>query len=185
MSFPRVASILDAMRQPTGPPLEKLQVALERVLRAAVFSGLTAAWLHGLDVEPCSPVEVTLPLDGGVSGRAGLRVRRTLLSKEDITTARGFPATTLERTLAGLCAQLSLTEAVVLADAATHLELTTCEALAALAQTSTNRWGIGRFRRVVEQIEPLSESPMESRLRMLMVRYGLPRPVAQHRSPTV
>ncbi|HEY6875035.1 MAG TPA: DUF559 domain-containing protein [Candidatus Dormibacteraeota bacterium] len=168
------------MRQPVGLPLERLHVALGRVPRAAVFSGLTAAWLHGLDVEPCAPVEVTLPLDGGVSGRAGLRVRRTVLSAEDVTTARGLPATTVERTLAGLCAQLSLTEAVVLADAATHLELTTCEALAELAHSSAYRWGLSRFRRVVELVEPLAESPMETRLRMVMIRSGLPRPIAQH-----
>ena len=155
-------------------------MALGRLPRAAVFSGRTAAWLHGLDVEPCAPVEVTLPLNVGVSGRAGLRVRRTVLSTGDVTTAKGLPATTVERTLAFLCAQVSLTEAVVLADAATHLRLTTSEGLAQLAQTSAYRWGIGRFRRVVELVEPLSESPMESRLRMLLVRSGLPRPIAQH-----
>lgn len=168
------------MRRPTGTPLEKLQAALARVPSVAVFSGLTAAWLHGLDVEPCAPIEVTLPLDGGVSGRAGLRVRRTVLAGEDLTNKQGMPTTTIERTLADVCAQLTLTEAVVLADAATHLQLTTRPALADLAATSPSRWGIRKFRRVVELVEPLAESPMESRLRMLMVRSGLPRPIAQH-----
>lgn len=176
----RLAAILSAMRQPTGTPLEKLQAALARVPAEAVFSGLTAAWLHGLDVEPCAPVEVTLPLDGGVSGRAGLRVRRTMLTGTEVINRRGMPATTIERTLADVCAQLTLTEAVVLADAATHLQLTTRSALADLAATSPRRWGIRKFRRVVELVEPLSESPMESRLRMLMVRSGLPRPIVQH-----
>ncbi len=145
------------MRQPTGTPLEKLQAALARVPSGAVFSGLTAAWLHGLDVEPCAPVEVTLPLDGGVSGRAGLRVRRTMLAGIEVTNRRGMPATTIERTLADVCAQLTLTEAVVLADAATHLQLTTRQALADLAATSPRRWGIRKFRRVVELVEPLAE----------------------------
>jgi very-short-patch-repair endonuclease len=39
--------------------------------------------------------------------------------------------------------------------------------------------GAGRVRRVVEHAEPKSESPMETRLRMLLVLAGLPRPVAQ------
>jgi uncharacterized protein DUF559 len=35
------------------------------------------------------------------------------------------------------------------------------------------------LRRAVEYIEPLAESPMETRLRMLLVLGGLPRPLAQ------
>jgi very-short-patch-repair endonuclease len=35
------------------------------------------------------------------------------------------------------------------------------------------------LRRAVEHAEPLAESPMESRLRMLLVLRGLPRPLAQ------
>src|SRR5215831_18073475 len=31
-----------------------------RRLPSAVFSGRTAAWLHGLDLPPCDPVEVTI-----------------------------------------------------------------------------------------------------------------------------
>ena len=27
----------------------------------AVFSGKTAAWLHGLEIEPCNPIEMTVP----------------------------------------------------------------------------------------------------------------------------
>ncbi len=39
--------------------------------------------------------------------------------------------------------------------------------------------GLVQARRVLELTEPKSESPMESRLRMLLVREGLPRPAAQ------
>ena len=28
----------------------------------AVFSGKTAAWLHGLEIEPCDPIDVTVPI---------------------------------------------------------------------------------------------------------------------------
>jgi hypothetical protein len=27
-----------------------------------VFSGKTAAWLHGLEIEPCDPIEMTVPI---------------------------------------------------------------------------------------------------------------------------
>ena len=39
--------------------------------------------------------------------------------------------------------------------------------------------GVVGARRVLEQAEPRSESPMETRLRMLLVANGLPRPAAQ------
>jgi hypothetical protein len=39
--------------------------------------------------------------------------------------------------------------------------------------------GIAQVRRVVDLAEPRSESPMESRLRVLLVLAGLPRPQAQ------
>src|SRR5260370_1807578 len=39
--------------------------------------------------------------------------------------------------------------------------------------------GIVRFRRVVDLVEPKAESPMETRLRMLLMLAGLPRPEAQ------
>jgi len=29
----------------------------------AVFSGKTAAWLHGLEIEPCNPIEMTVPIE--------------------------------------------------------------------------------------------------------------------------
>jgi hypothetical protein len=28
-----------------------------------VFSGKTAAWLHGLEIEPCDPIEMIVPID--------------------------------------------------------------------------------------------------------------------------
>jgi hypothetical protein len=27
-----------------------------------VFSGKTAAWLHGLEIEPCDPIEMIVPI---------------------------------------------------------------------------------------------------------------------------
>lgn len=28
----------------------------------AIFSGKTAAWLHGLEIEPCDPIEMIVPI---------------------------------------------------------------------------------------------------------------------------
>jgi very-short-patch-repair endonuclease len=68
---------------------------------------------------------------------------------------------------------------VVIADDALHRRLITLDQLASWASENRKRHGIRRLRKVIDLAEPLSESPMESRLRMLLVLGGLPRPQAQ------
>ncbi len=160
-------------------PVVRLAAAALRLPKDAVFSGLTAAWLHGLDVEPCEPTDVTVPAHAGLSARAGLHLRRATLPHRDVTSQRGLRVTTMERTLADLCVSTDLTEIVVLADAATHQRMTSVRNLSAAANRASGRPGVTTLRRVVELVEPAAESPMESRLRMLLVRSGLPRPVTQ------
>lgn len=148
----------------TETPTVRLAAVRFRLPSNAAFSGRTAAWLHGLDVEPCSPIEVTVPRGSGVSARAGVALRRARLPESDVVLVKGFRTTSVIRTLSDLCSRLNLTEAVVIADMALHSRI-----------VDPN----GLIRRVVPFVEPASESPMESRLRMLLVLGGLPRPKAQ------
>ena len=85
----------------------------------------------------------------------------------------------MPRTIAELCGRLSLTEGVVIADAALHLGRTRLEQLQAWVKSNRKHHGIANLRRVIELAEPAAESPMESRLRMMLVLAGLPRPQAQ------
>lgn len=78
-----------------------------------------------------------------------------------------MPATTIVRALRDLSRRLSLTESVVLIDMALH------KGVAPL--TEIKRLNI----RAVEFAEPATESPMETRLRMVLVLGGLPRPQVQ------
>jgi hypothetical protein len=161
-----------------GPDL--LLAAIQRRLPAeAAFSGRTAAWLHGVDVPPCDPVEVTVPKSCGVSARAGLSLRRAALPDVEVVVRRGFRATSAERTIADLSGGLPLVEAVVVADMALHDSRTTLPALRAYAVTHPRWPGVVQLRRVLELAEPATESPMETRLRLLLVLAGLPRPQAQ------
>jgi len=168
-----------AWRGLDGDPFQLLEAARLRVPSSAAFSGLTAAWLHGIDVSPCSPVEVTVVDDAGVSARSGLYLRRAALPASEVVEIRGVRTTSIARTIADICARLSLVEATVVADAALHAGLTTLGQLAAWARSHTGRRGIRRLRRVIELAEPAAESPMETRLRMVLVNGGLPRPAAQ------
>jgi very-short-patch-repair endonuclease len=160
-------------------PLQKIEAARRRLPNGAAFSGLTAAWLHGLDVAHCDPIEVTVPLRAGVSGRSGIAVRRSVIAAADLVQVRGMPATSMVRTIADLCARLSLVEAVVIADAALHQRRFKLQDLRSWSASNSRRHGIRMMRRVIDFAEPAAESPMESRLRMLLVLAGLPRPRAQ------
>lgn len=157
-------------------PMQQLRAAQLRLPAVAAFSGMTAAWLHGLDVEPCHPVEATVPTERKL---AGMSVRRASLDERDVVTVRGLRVTSIVRTLADLCLQTNLVEAVVLLDMALHARLTTVADVASWAAGHSARPGIRRLRRALELADGAAESPMESRLRMLLVLARLPRPQVQ------
>jgi Protein of unknown function (DUF559) len=159
-------------------PMLEIQAALRRLPSGSAFSGLTAAWLHGIDVSPC-PVEATVPLQAGVSSRTGMLIHRAALSRADVLYVRGVPATSILRTLADVSSRLSLTEAVVVVDAALHDRRVRLHELRRWIESHSRRPGIRILRRVASLAEPAAESPMESRLRLLLVLAGLPKPVAQ------
>ena len=162
---------------PDTPEL-RIEAVRRRLPPTAVFSGLTAAWLHGLDVK-CEPIEVTIPKGIGVSGRTGVVVRRAALSSGEIVTLRGRRVTSVLRMLSDLSIRLSVTEGVVLADMALHAGLTSLAKLNVLCVARAGGVGVANLRRIVGFAEPLTESPMESHLRMLLMLAGLPRPQAQ------
>ena len=160
-------------------PELRIEAARLRLPSMAIFSGLTAAWLHGLDVEACQPIEVTIPKGSGVSARSGLAVRRDAISPKEVVRVRGKRVTTVLRTLCDLSSRLSVTEAVTVVDMALHAGLVSLDDLEGLCARRTHSFGVARLRRVVRFAEPSAESPMESRLRMVLLLGGLPRPEAQ------
>jgi len=160
-------------------PMHRIEAAHRRLPTGAAFSGLTAAWLHGLDFAPCDPIEATVPARAGVSARSGMAIHRSALREDDVVQKRGVPATSLVRTLADLCGRLTLTEAVVIADSALHTRRIRLGDLEAWTLSRPWARGIRNLRRVIRLAEPAAESPMESRLRMLLILGGLPRPRVQ------
>jgi very-short-patch-repair endonuclease len=164
---------------PDGLALKLAAVTL-RLPPTAAFSGRTAAWLHGIDVPYAGDrVEVTVPLSSGVSGRVGVITRRALLRQGDVVVRRGMRTTSMARTLADLAQTVPLVDAVIATDAALHSRLVTMARLRAWIAERPGAKGNTRFRRVIRLAEPASESAMETRLRILFVQAGLPRPEAQ------
>jgi hypothetical protein len=154
--------------------------ALRTVLpQEAAFSDRTAAWLHGLDIGPCRPVEVTAPDGCGVSDRAAVSLRRSALPRNEIVECQGLPTTSPIRTAFDMARHLPLGEAVVAVDMALHSALVELDDLHRYVAARSSAKGAGQARRVAELAEPRAESPMESRLRVLLVLAGLPRPAVQ------
>jgi very-short-patch-repair endonuclease len=144
------------------------------------MSGLTAARLRGWWLPKSSmdgPIEITVPPPFDVR-RPGVRCRRAWLMPADITLVNGLRLTSPMRTLLDLAATQPLIDLIVLADAALYFKHCTVEQLGA-AGLIPGRRGAQRFRRMLALIDPESESPMESLLRLVVVLSGLPRPESQ------
>lgn len=144
----------------------------------SVFAGATAGWLHGLSCEPCEPIDVIMPPGSNNRRRSGVRYRRTRLGPADRTVAGGHPATAVEATLWEICRRFQLIEAVVVVDEALNDGLVSLDAMSNWCERCS-RPGLGPLRRVLDLADPGAESPMETRLRLLLVRAGLPRPQTQ------
>ena len=143
-----------------------------------VFTGATAAWLFGIDTQPTNPVEIVAPPRSGLRSRAGLIVGRYEIPPAEVVSIRGFRATALPRTLAGLCLGRPAVEALVAIDMALHLGLTDSVALGQYAEAAKGRPGAARLRSLASLAAP-AESPMETRLRWLLIQARLPRPEVQ------
>lgn len=149
-----------------------LQLSAWRGLLPAesVFAGTTAAWMWGLDLVPNNPVEIIVPPNSGVRTRPGLNARRCELLESDVVSIRGLRATAIHRTLCDLCARLPDVDALIAIDMALRLGHTDARAL--------GRQGAGRLRSLAA-LAAAAESPMETRLRWLLIQAGLPHPEVQ------
>jgi very-short-patch-repair endonuclease len=146
-----------------------------------VACGRTAATLWGVELAGRSDdVEVVAPVSSGHDAIAGVRVTRRALSPGEITRRRGIPVTTPVRTALDLARIHPLDDAVVAVDQFLRPGLVFLDEVRTAAATRTGR-DCRRVRAVLHLADGLAESPQETRLRLLLHRSTLPRPVAQHR----
>jgi hypothetical protein len=149
------------------------------LLPAAVVTGPSAAVVWGVDLAGIDDdVEVTLPPRTHPRRIAGIRVRRAELSHLDVRGRRGFRVTTPEATAVRLAALLPRDDAVVAVDQLIATGAVDLEPIRALASVGRGP-GSARARQVCALADGRAESPQETRLRLLMLRGGLPTPVPQ------
>lgn len=153
----------------------RARAALKLAPEGAVASRHTAAELLGAVVPSTPELHLTLP-----TGRlrvAGIDARRGALTSK--ARWRGIPVTSAEDTFTGLGRDLGLVDLVVLGDSLVKAGKTSPERLRTSAVTFNGRTG-ATLRRAAALVRAGVDSPMESRLRLLLVLAGLPEPVVNH-----
>ncbi len=146
----------------------------------AVASGTSAAVVHQVSIVSRPPrPEVTVLGRTGRASRPDLRVRVRSLGDGDIVVVAGIPVTALPRTLVDLlCDADRLTAIWACEDAIRQGKLTPDELDEALARSAGQR-RIIRARRRRGLLEPRSESPLETAVRLDLYDGGLPIPHLQ------
>jgi very-short-patch-repair endonuclease len=143
---------------------------------------LTAASIFGADVRRLDDLDVHVgfPKNQRIRKRPGLAVCQETLDPTDITRINGVQITTPLRTAFDGLRLLNGAERLVVADALTHLELVDLHELRRYFASKRRLRNLRIGEALLDFAEPLAESPMETRLRVVLLDGGLPKPTAQH-----
>ncbi|HEX3823092.1 MAG TPA: DUF559 domain-containing protein [Mycobacteriales bacterium] len=143
--------------------------------------GLTSAWIYGIEVQDRRGelVWAGYPTGSRCRTRAGMLTKEITVDQSDLRVLDGVAMTNELRTAFDCARWLSLVEAVVVADFLAHAGAVVPADLTAYALTHPGLRNNRRVAEVVNLMDGLSESAMETRLRLVLVLGGLPRPQAQ------
>lgn len=147
----------------------------------AVVSHASAAVLHGLPVWglDLSRVHLTRPGRAGVNSTRWVHPHRAQLTDAELIAVDGITVTTVARTVLDVARSAPFTQSVVVADAALNSRATTADELAAVLEVARGRGSARGAARVIAFADGLSESPGESRSRVLFAGAGFPAPALQ------
>ena len=145
--------------------------------RCGVVCGLAASALHGAKwVDTDVPIEIALP---NRRAPAGVIARNTVLSDDEVINRGTMKITTVERTAFDLARSGGVRQAVARLDAlaaATHYKDADVQEL---ARRHPRAREIRRLDAVLDLADAGAESPQESRVRLLLMDNGFPRPATQ------
>jgi hypothetical protein len=166
-----------------APDTERLRLAAVRLIlpEDAVVSGRSAAWLLGVDIARQDDLlEITLPRGMTLGNRTVLRPLQAEILEADIVVRRGVQVTSPLRTAFDLARRSDRVEAVVAIDAFWRKGKISPERLLEYANQHPGWRGVRRIPGILALADPKVDSPMESRMRMLLVlQAGLPKPETQ------
>jgi very-short-patch-repair endonuclease len=146
-----------------------LLAAASTAFRATV-SHDSAAALWDLEMVHQPATWVTVPRDRSRASYSGVSVRRA--SVDETQVRHGLQVTSPLRTVLDCARELSLTDAVVIADSALRKRLVTIDELRSAAAAASGRRA-AKLRRVAALADPRCGSVLESLLRVLLVEAGV------------
>ena len=154
-------------------PLVRAAAALLRYGGQAFASHATAARIYGLPVPPLPDEHVTVTDRRARHRRAGVVCHFARAASG--RTVEGVRVSAPAQVFVELATLLTLVDLVVVGD---HLVRTRLVSLTGLREAcaTTSLPGAARARAAVDFVRPRVDSPMETRLRMLIVLAGLPEP---------
>ncbi|MCV7017430.1 DUF559 domain-containing protein [Mycolicibacterium aichiense] len=143
----------------------------------ATLCGLSAAAAFGTKwLDPSAPAEI---IRADRHAPRGIVVHTWALASDETCLTRSMWVTTAARTAFDIGRYMNPQRAIPIVDAlmnATGLEQA---AIRAVADRHPSARGVSRLRSILRLVDGGAESPQESRLRLLLVEAGLPRPETQ------
>jgi hypothetical protein len=157
--------------------LDRIDGAWLRSGRNGVVAGVAAAALHGAQwVDDDIPVEL---IWDNTRPPPGIIARDERLDKDEITTVSCISVTTSARTAYDLGRHLPRSEAIARLDALMRATPFSMGEVLQLAQRHRGARGLKQLRAVLPLVDGGAASPQETRLRLLFIDAGFPRPTTQ------
>jgi hypothetical protein len=145
--------------------------------RKAVISGVAASALHGAEwVDANVPIELTMDCS---RPPRGIIARDETLFEDEIIQIAGLPVTTTARTAFDLCRHLKRGEALARLDALMRAKPFSIEDVMLIAKRHRGVRGLPQLRELLPLVDGGAASPQETRLRLLFIDAGFPRPTTQ------
>ncbi len=145
--------------------------------RQGIAMGLSAAALHG-----SGWIDARLPAElyrRNGKKADGIVIHRDELASDEVTRIHGVGVTTLERTAFDLGRRRGRTRALIRVDALANANRLKRADVQSLIKTHRGVRGLVQLREVLDLMDGGSESPQETRTRLLLIDAGLPRPRTQ------
>jgi len=145
--------------------------------RNGIITGVAASALHGAEwVDDDVAVEL---LWNSTRPPKGIVVRNERISDDELVWVAGLPVTTPARTAFDLGRYLKRGQALARLDALMRATPFSVEDVMLLAKRYTGARGVARLKAVLPLVDGGAASPQESRLRLLFIDAGLPKPTTQ------
>jgi very-short-patch-repair endonuclease len=176
----RYTKVFPNVYAPKGTPLtaaDRTWAAWLASGRRAVMVGQSAAVLHGSRWVPAgAPAE---RLGDHYRRASGIIVHSGLVPTHEICQVGEIRCTTVERTAYDLGRRLAFVDGLIRVDALLNATGAAVTDVASVAEHNKGARGIRRLRRVLDVADAGAESPQETRVRLILVCGGLPRPQSQ------